>query len=85
MASFAAAVEYLQPGFEAAATDPVHGAYLASPDRRTEASAVEGCVERAVIGELDPTGQLAISRFALTRFSIQGLGLYLAGAVCMTQ
>lgn len=77
MGSFAETVEQLQPGFKNACKDPNLAAFVAAPDRVTEANAVEECVRRAVIGELDPTGRLAISRFPLTRFSIQGLAMYL--------
>lgn len=34
-----------------------------TPELIAEAEAVSGCVERAVAGELDPTGQLALGRY----------------------
>ncbi len=39
------------------------------------AAAVEGCVQRAVAGELDPTGRLALGRYA--PFLIPGAGVWL--------
>src|SRR4051812_10292878 len=44
--------------------------------RLDEAKGVEGCVARAVVGELDPTGKLALGRYP--PFRIPGAGAWLA-------
>jgi len=40
------------------------------------ADAVEGCIARAVVGELDPTGELALARYP--PFLVPGAGIWLA-------
>jgi hypothetical protein len=45
------------------------------PARLAGADRVEGCVERAVVGELDPTGRLALGRYP--PFLIPGAGVWL--------
>jgi hypothetical protein len=62
MSVFADAVAELQPRF-ADMPDQQLAAYITAPERLPEAAAVDGCVQRAVAGELDPTGYLAISRY----------------------
>jgi hypothetical protein len=74
MSTFEIAVGEMQPLFEGIA--PEIAAFISSDQRLVEARAVEGCVDRTVVGELDPTGRLAISRY--TGFSPPGLGERLA-------
>jgi hypothetical protein len=73
VSTFQQAVAELQPQFASAA----HADYITDPERLPEAAQVEPCVDRAVQGELDPTGYRALGR--LTKFSPPGLGEYLAG------
>lgn len=72
MSTFQQAVAELQAQFASAA----NAEYITHLDRLSEASHVEPCVERAVQGELDPSGYRALGR--LTKFSPPGLGEYLA-------
>lgn len=74
MSTFEAAIIEMQPLFDGASPDVA--AYITADERRAEARQAEGCVGRAVSGELDPTGALAIGRY--TRFSPPGLGQRLA-------
>lgn len=74
VATFESAIIEIQPLFESAA--PQVAAYITADERRAEARLAEGSVCRAVAGELDPTGALAIGRY--TRFSPPGLGQRLA-------
>ena len=74
MSTFEAAIIEMQPLFDGAS--PEVAAYITADERRAEARQAEGCVSRAVSGELDPTGALAIGRY--TRFSPPGLGERLA-------
>jgi hypothetical protein len=73
VSAFQQAVADVQPQFDSAA----NSRYITHPDRLSEAAHVEACVDRAVEGELDPTGYRALGR--LTKFSPPGLGEYLAG------
>jgi hypothetical protein len=68
---FRDAVVETQPMFEGA----THASYITHVDRLDEADLVEPCIERAVYGELDPTGHRALGR--LTKLSPPGLAEYL--------
>jgi hypothetical protein len=74
--TFAQAVVEMQPMFSNI-DDRALATYIVSPDRLPEAKAVEGCAKRAVQGEIDPSGRLAISRHRLTKWSPPGLAEYL--------
>ena len=74
VSTFESAIIEIQPLFEGAA--PEVAAYITAHERRAEGRLAEGCVRRAVSGELDPTGALAIGRY--TRFSPPGLAQRLA-------
>jgi hypothetical protein len=77
VALFAESVEHLQPGFGRVAIDPELSTFLTASERLQEAATVEACVSRAVVGELDPSGELAISRTRNFRPWLPGLAWYL--------
>ena len=55
--SFAEAVRKLQLAFVEIVTNPNLREYIVSEQRLPEATAIEACVARAVLGELNVTGR----------------------------
>ena len=79
MGSFASSIGHLQPMFSEIVSRQELADFITSDGRLAEAEAVEGCISRAVAGELDPTGRLAISRFRGSPFAAPGLAEHLRG------
>jgi hypothetical protein len=65
--TFSEEVRHVLPLFTNLVTNPALVAFFVDSERIEEATRVNACVERAVAGECEPSGRLAISRYTVSQ------------------